>query len=277
MKLRTLKTIVFITFFSPFIAAANGSSCDQLQNLVKRETINGQSNIPANPFVVAVKSKVYFHTAPDSYCKQQGEFVIAGDFLYAYKIHQAFTYVNYFTTKGREVKGWVNNSEIENLQPTSSLSIKNNINISDFIVVSNEDWFGLGSSFSNTSSLSRNQEVSSEYIGDFPNDIGGLDKFYSHTYKDFNVISSNVNYNNRLWTIDDDYIVSNITLTTPKYHTLRNIKVGDRKINILKKYNNIKASESNSKITYNLGGMSLTFNLANDVITSIEMSSIPDQ
>ncbi|MBF1962027.1 uracil-DNA glycosylase family protein [Enterobacter hormaechei] len=277
MKFRSLKAIVFITFFSPFIAAANGPFCDQLQNLVKKETINGQSNIPTNPFVVAVKSKVYFHTAPDSSCKQQDKFVIAGDFLYAYKIYKDFTYVNYFTVKGSEVKGWVNSSELDKLLPTSLLPIKNNINISDFIVVSNEDWFGLGNSFSNTLSLSRNHELSSEYIGDFPNDIGGLDKFYSHTYKDFNVISSNVNYNKRLWTIDDDYIISNITLITPKYHTLRNIKVGDRKRDILKKYNNIKASESNSKITYNLGEMSLTFNLEDDVISSIEMSLIPEQ
>ncbi|EOS1663865.1 hypothetical protein ERU82_RS19090 [Escherichia coli] len=277
MKFRSLKTIVFISFFSPFIAAANGVSCDQLQNLVKKETTNGQSNIPANPLVIAAQSKVYFYTAPDSSCKQQDKFVIAGDYLYAYKIHQAFTYVNYFTAKGSEVKGWVNSSELVKLQPSSSLPIKNNINISDFIVVSNDDWFGLGSSFSNTSSLSTSHELSSEYIGDFPNDIGGLDKFYSHTYKDFSVISSNVNYNKRLWTIDDDYIVSNITLTSPKYHTIRNIKVGDRKSDILKKYNNIKASVSNSKITYNFGEMSLIFNLQNDAITSIEMSSIPEQ
>lgn len=277
MKFILLKVILLINLFFPFISAANDPSCDQLENIAIKETVNGQSNIPDNPFVVAVKRKVYFYTAPDSSCKQQDKFVIAGDYLYAYKIHQAFTYVNYFTVKGSEVKGWVHSSELDELKSTSALPIKNSINISDFIVVSNQGWFGLGSSFSNTSSLSGRHEMSSGYIGDFPNDMGGLDKFYSHTYKDFSVIASNVNYSKRLWTIDDDYIVSHITLTNPSYHTIRNIKVGDRRKDILRKYKNIKAYESNSKITYNLGEMSLTFNLENDVITSIEMSSIPEQ
>lgn len=276
MKFRSLKAIVLISLFSPFIAAASDSYCDQLQNLVKNETVNGQSNIPASPFVAAAKNKVFFHTAPDASCIQQGKFVIVGDYLYAYKIHKGFTYVNYFTAKGSEVKGWVNSSELEKLNPMAALSIKNNINLSDFIVMSNEDWFGLGNSFSNTSPLSSVYELSSEYIGDFPNDIGGLDKFYSHTYKDFSIVSSNVSYSERLWTIDDDYIISSITLTTPKYHTIRNIKVGDRKNDILRKYSNIKATESNQKIIYNLGKMSLTFNLKNDLITSIELSLIPE-
>lgn len=277
MKFTSLKSFVFISLFIPFIATASVPTCEKLQEIVKNETVNGQSNIPAHPFAVAVNNKVYFHTAPDSSCIQHDKFVITGDYLYAYKIHKGFTYVNYFTTKGNEIKGWVNSSELDKLNPTVASTKKNNINISDFIVVSNEDWFGLGSSFSNTSSLSKKHELSSGYIGDFPNDIGGLDKFYSHTYKDFNVISSNVNYNKRLWSIDDDYIISDITLTTPKYHTIRNIKVGDRKEDIINKYSNIKGSESNSKIIYNFGEMSLTFNLENDVITSIEMSSIPEQ
>ncbi|CAM4385907.1 hypothetical protein [Pluralibacter gergoviae] len=276
MKFTSLKSILFIILFTPLIVTGSVPTCEQLQEVVTNETLNGQSNIPAHPFVVAVNNKVYFHTAPDSSCIQHDKFVIAGDYLYAYKIHEGFTYVNYFTVKGNEVKGWVNSSELEELNPIIASPKKNNINISDFIVVSNEDWFGLGNSFSNTLSLSKNHELSSAYIGDFPNDFGGLDKFYSHTYKDFNVISSNVNYNERLWSIDDAYIISDITLTTPKYHTIRNIKVGDRKDDIINKYINIKGFESNSKIIYNLGKMSLTFNLENDVITSIEISSIPE-
>ncbi|WP_230351273.1 hypothetical protein [Lelliottia sp. WAP21] len=277
MKFRSLKAIVLISLFSPFISAAGAPSCDQLQNIAKEETINGQSKIPTSPFVVAAKNRVYFHTAPDSSCKQLDKFVIAGDYLYAYKIHEGFTYVNYFTAKGNEVKGWVNSSELKNFNPATTTSLKNNLNISDFIVMSNNDWFGLGDSFSNSPSLSKNHELSSEFIGDFPNDIGGLDKFYSHTYKDYSVISSNVNYDKRLWSIDDDYIISNITLTTPKYHTIRNIRVGDKKEDVLNKYNGIKPTESKSKITYDLGEMSLTFNLIKDVISSIEMSSIPEQ
>lgn len=277
MKFKVLKAIVLISLFSSFIAAASNSTCDQLQNLVRKEAMNGQSNIPADPLVVAAKSKVYFHTAPDSSCKQQDKFIIAGDYLYAYKIHEGFTYVNYFTVKGSEVKGWVNSSDLKKLNPEAVLPVKKSINISDFIVMNNAAWFGLGNSFSNSPVLSNSHELSSEYIGDFPNDNGGLDKFYLHTYKDYSVISSNVNYSERLWTIDDDYIVSNITLTTPEYHTIRNIKVGDRKDEILKKYSDIKATDLNVKITYSLGGMSLIFNLENDVITSIEMSLIPEQ
>ncbi len=118
--------------------------------------------------------------------------------------------------------------------------------------------------------------MSSEYIGDFPNDNGGLNKFYSHVYKDFIVIASNVNYNERLWTMDDDYIISTITLTIPKYHTSRNVKVGDNKSNIINSYSGIEFNESSNMISYSLDGMSLIFNLANDKITSIQMSLISE-
>jgi len=277
MIIKKLITIVLISLLTANFAEANDDKCDNIQSAAKSETLNGQSNIPNNPYVTAIKNRVYFYTAPDSSCKQEDKFVIAGDFLYAYKIHGNFTYVNYLTSNGVEVIGWVNSAELESLNPISSKIHKKNINTSDFIVMSKDVWFGLGSSFSNSISLKKEKEVSSEYIGDFPNDVGGLNKFNSHAFKDFNVIVSNVNYNKRLWTIDDDYIISNITLTTPKYHTIRNIKVGDRKDEILKSYTGIKFNESSNKIKYSLNGMTLTFNLEGGVIISIEMSLIPEQ
>ncbi|MBW5818339.1 hypothetical protein H0I54_19685 [Yersinia kristensenii] len=266
---------IFIGLLTANIAVAN-NKCTDIQAIAKTETINGQSNIPKEPFVVANKRKVYFYTAPDNLCKQGDKFVIAGDFLYAYKIHGDFTYVNYITAKGEEVKGWVNSTELNYLSSIINKTRKKNLNIIDFTVINQNDWFGLGVLFSNNKILLKENIMSSEYIGDFPNDNGGLNKFYSHVYKDFIVISSNVNYNERLWTMDDDYIISTITLTTPKYHTGRNVKVGDNKSNIINSYSGIEFNESSNMISYSLDGMSLIFNLANDKITSIQMSLISE-
>ncbi len=277
MKFKDLIAISFIGLLITNVAVANNDKCADIQDIAKAETINGQSNIPKEPLVVASESKVYFYTAPDKSCKQGDKFVIAGDFLYAYKLHSGFTYVNYITAKGEEVKGWVNSAELNKFSPIVNKKHTQNLNITDFIVINQSNWFGLGSSFSNDKSLLKEKEVSSEYIGSFPNDNGGLNKFYSHVYKNLTVIASNIHYNEKLWTIDDDYIISTITLTTPKYKTSRNIKVGDNKKDILKAYDGVKLNESKGIMNYSLGGMFLIFNLANNKITSIEMSLISEQ
>ncbi|MGK0703860.1 hypothetical protein ACSFCW_10265 [Yokenella regensburgei] len=121
------------------------------------------------------------------------------------------------------------------------------------------------------------KEIYSQYIGDFPNDIGGLNKFSSHSYSGFSVTSSNIGYSERFWTIDDEFIIAAITLEVPTFHTIRNIKVGDSSNDILKAYSGIKGEFSKDKISYTLGRFSLYFNLFNDKVKSIEMSLIPER
>lgn len=275
MRLKCYIITMLAWLITANVAIANNDKCTDIQNIAKTETINGQSKIPKVSLVVATKKKVYFHTAPDESCRQDDKFIIAGDILYAYKLHAGFTYVNYITSSGDEVKGWVNSSELNKFSPSES-KLDKKLNITDFIIVSQNSWFGLGSSFSNDKYLQKEKETSSEYVGDFPNDSGGLDEFYAHSYLDFSLIVSNVNYDKRLWTIDDDYIISDITLTTSKYQTRRGIKVGDKKEDVLKAYDGIAPDNSNNEISYALGSMSLNFKLSNDIVTSIEMSLIPE-
>ncbi|KEY57888.1 hypothetical protein [Serratia sp. DD3] len=244
------------------IVLADSDKCSRVQDLAKNDTINGESNIPAVPFAVANKSKVFFYSAPDEGCKQDEMFLVLGDYLYAYKIHQGFTYVNYITINGKEVKGWVNSAEIQALSPLANNTVKKRLNITDFIVVDHQDWVGLGSSFSQSQVLSKEKELYHGYIGDFPNANGGLDKFNSHEYSNIAITSSNVGYHERLWDIDDDYIIASISLTSPKYNTIRGIKVGDTLSDILKAYEGIKADSTKDNITYTLGKMALTFKLA---------------
>lgn len=276
MKVKFL-IAALINLLTVNLAQANNDACGDIQNKAKIETINGQSNIPNQSIVVASESRLYFYSAPDEICKQDGSFVIKGDLLYAYKVHDDFTYVNYLTSKGDEVKGWVKNFGLKEFSTkTSEVNIKH-MNISDFIALNNSQWFGLGGLLSTNKLLAKDKEVSSSFIGDFPNENGGLNKFYSHTYKHFKIISSNINYDERLWTGDDDYIITNITLTTPEYHTIRNAKVGDKKEDILARYKEAPLKESIDKLTYTLGKMSLIFNVKNNAVTSIEMSSITEE
>lgn len=277
MKIKYFFPVALLCLLTVNFAEASSLACDDIQRSAKTETTNGQSNIAKQSIMVSDESRLYFYSAPDEMCKQEDAFVIKGDFLYAYKIHEDFTYVNYLTSKGNEVKGWVKNAGLKAFTPTISDTYKKNMTIPDFIAVKNNDWFGLGGSFSSNKLLTQKKEISSGFIGDFPNDSGGLNKFYSHAYKDFTVVSSNADYDKRLWTIDDDYIVSNITLSTTEYHTIRNVKVGDTKEKVLNRYKGIQFRESDGKLIYTLGTMTLTFNLNNDIITSIEMSAVNDE
>lgn len=276
MNFRVLTVSMFLIIAMPKIALSGNKKCTDLQNVVRAETINGKSNINPELIVKTNKSRVYFYTAPDDSCIQEDKFVIAGDFLYAYKRHNDFIYVNYFNSKGVIANGWIKNIDINKFNPVGVNAYKSEINITDFIVLDNGNWFGLGTVLSKNSGLLKKTETSSEYIGDFPNESGGLNKFYSHSFNDLNIISSNLNYSARLWTIDDEYIISNIILTSPNYKTIRNIKVGDKKESILKSYSGNNYEELSGNIVYRFGQMSLTFNLQDNKITSIEMSSIPE-
>lgn len=271
MKNSKLLIFSFLSIFISNLAFADADKCSSIFNTAKIATVNGVSNIPKSSFVIANENKVYFYTAPDQSCRQNASFVVLGDYLYAYKMYDKFVYVNYITIKGKEVKGWVDSSKIKNYSP--GLKNKEKLNITDFIVSNGVDWFGLGSQFQGNSALSKENELSSEYVGDFPNEVGGLNKFYSHSYSGFSVTTSNVGYSDRLWSIDDGYIISAISVTVDKYHTTRNIKVGDTYENILKAYDGIAGSISKDKIGYKLGSMLLEFNLVKNKVTSISLSS----
>lgn len=274
MKSRNIALMISLSFFALMsnIVLAENNECLLIGSAAKNSTINGQSNIPVNSYAVANMNKVIFYSSPNEPCKKDGVFVILGDYFYAYKIYKNFTYVNYITVKGDSVLGWVKSAEIKNYSPLENRAKKENLNISDFIAIGKDGWVGLGGSFSNNIPLSKEKEISSEYIGDFPNDAGGLNKFYSHSYTGISVIASNVDYLKRLWSMDDDYIISSISFSSLKYMTSRGVKVGDSVNDVLNKYAGIKNTTSNGSISYNLGELFLSFNMIHGKVSAIEMS-----
>ncbi|PKE28538.1 hypothetical protein CWS43_21135 [Rahnella sp. AA] len=269
-----ISILYLVTIFTINSALAESDSCQKLQNTAKVTTINGQTDIPRDTYVFANKNRVMFYNAPNELCKINDIFVVNGDLLYAYKKFLTYTYVSYPTIKGQYVFGWVNSDDIDAFSPEKAVRNKKRLFITDFIVMNDSNWFGLGSNYEILGV--KENEISSSFIGDFPNNVGGLDKFYAHEYTNFSIIESNVGYDKRLWTMDDSNIISSITLKTPNYKTIRNIKVGDSANDIRSAYNLLPDKENSNKIGYLFSEMSLVFNLNKEKITSIEMSFITD-
>jgi len=63
---------------------------------------------------VTAGSRLYFHTAPDSGCRQRELFVVAGDGLQAQHEYGTFTEVRYVHPKtGRASIGWVQTGRLQ--------------------------------------------------------------------------------------------------------------------------------------------------------------------
>lgn len=63
---------------------------------------------------VAGRERLYFHTAPDSACRQRDLFVVPGDALEAHFEYGTYTEVAYVHPKtGRESFGWVETGRLQ--------------------------------------------------------------------------------------------------------------------------------------------------------------------
>ena len=264
--------ILSLSIFAATYASASSIVCQALHQTAKQFTVNGQSDIPGTAFAVVNQKRVWFYSAPDERCKTEGLFVIAGDVLRAYKRSGEYTYISFTTVKGENIPGWVNTSVISGYSPNQVSPRKNALSDADFIVVGKAQWFGLGSSWSRTSAVLSGREIASGYIGDFPNKVGGLDKFTSHEYEGLSVVSSNINYDKRLWGIDDDYIIQAIRVTSAEYKTMRGIRVGDALEDVHRAYSGIAAEETPETVSYLMNEQSLVFTLANGKVTSVELA-----
>lgn len=266
------RLILFLSIFAATHASASSIVCQALHQTAKQFTVNGQSDIPDTAFAVANQKRVSFYSAPDERCKTEGVFVIAGDVLRAYKRFGEYTYISFTTAKGENVPGWVNTSAISDYSPNKVSPRKNALSDADFIVVGDARWFGLGSSWSRTSAVLSGQEIVSGYIGDFPNASGGLDKFTSHEYEGLSVVSSNINYDKRLWGIDDDYIIQAIKVTSAEYKTMRGIRIGDALEDVHHAYSGIAAEETPETVSYVMNEQFLSFTIANGRVASVELT-----
>lgn len=264
--------ILFFSIFATTHAFASDIVCQGLHQTAKQFTVNGQSDIPETAFAVANQRRVPLYSAPDARCKTEGLFVVAGDVLRAYKHYGEYTWISYTTVKGENIPGWVNTSAISDYSPDKVNPRKHVLSDADFIVVGKARWFGLGSSWSRTFAAYSDQEVSSSYIGDFPNGLGGLNKFTSHEYAGLSVVSSNVNYDMRLWGIDDDYIIQAIKVTSAEYQTIRGIRVGDTLEDVHNAYSGITAEDTPEAVSYRINEQLLSFTIAKGRVASVDLT-----
>lgn len=263
--------ILFLGAFTASHALASNTTCQTIHQAAKQFTVNSQSDIPATAFAVADQKRVQFYGAPDERCKTEGLYVIAGDVLRAYKHYGKYTYVGYTSVKGENIPGWVHTSALSDYSPDKVNPRKNALNDTDFIVVGSARWFGLGSSWSRAFATLSDQEIATNYIGDFPNEEGGLNKFSSHEYAGLSVVSSNVNYARRLWGMDDDYIIQAIKVTSSEYKTIRGIRVGDALEDVHNAYHGITAEETPEAVSYLINDQSLSFAIENGKVTSVDL------
>ena len=113
--------------------------------------------------------------------------------------------------------------------------------------------------------------VGEEYSGDF------IYKVYQHAYADFDLYTSNRNYNSKGRGFDEYYIVQ-ITLKTPKFKTNRGISVGAHVDDLIKAYGPGEESNDDGVICllYKFGDMRLQFDTRNQRVESIFVSVYDD-
>lgn len=264
--------ILFLGIFAAPHAFTNNITCQALHQTAQQFTVNGQSDIPETAFAVANQKRVSFYSAPDENCKTEGLYVIAGDVLRTYKHYGKYTYVSYTSVKGENIPGWVSTSELSDYSPDKINPRKGALSDTDFIVVGKARWFGLGSSWSRALAALSDQEITSSYIGDFPNKEGGLTKFSSHAYAGLSMVSSNQNYASRLWGVDDDYIIQAIKVASAQYKTMRGIRVGDTLEDVHNAYRGITAEETPEAVSYLINNQSLSCAIANGRVVSVDMA-----
>jgi hypothetical protein len=122
------------------------------------------------------------------------------------------------------------------------------LNASDFIVSDGTNKITLDSLYDNFTTTekeinthaSENNYVGEIYVGD------SIYKVFSHTYKNFTIYTSNLNYDYRKADFDT-YYITQIDITGGDYSTARGIKLGDTKEDIYEAYGKELSSSASSE------------------------------
>lgn len=109
--------------------------CELVSDLAATQAFSGGLKILGNAFSTAVKKKVMLYNAPDRNCPKENTFIIKGDNVYSLKKYADFILAKYVTTSGKDVFGWIPQSELKEFNPTNALHNNTQINIIDFIVI----------------------------------------------------------------------------------------------------------------------------------------------
>ena len=148
------------------------------------------------------------------------------------------------------------------------------LEVEDFSVGDGTNTIVLDSSFMDFKTDLPEEETSyvgEEYSGDF------VYKVYQHAYADFDLYTSNRNYNSKGRGFDEYYIVQ-ITLKTQKFKTNRGISVGAHVDDLIKAYGPGEESNDDGAICllYKFGDMRLQFDTRNQRVGSIFVSVYDD-
>lgn len=141
----------------------------------------------------------------------------------------------------------------------------------DFYITDNIDIIMLGAKHSDF--VTQKEEISNSYVGEKRSENNIIYKYYQHSYDDFDLYTSNINYDikNRNF---DEYYISQLTIKTANVKTARGIIIGDSNDDVLERYGLSKInSDDNSSLTYQLDEKNLTFMFnANNEVKSIRLS-----
>ena len=261
------KLLLFVVFFHSFgyahqcIPPKDDSSSPVI---FKAKPLGG-----INSYFVAKKHRAYIYSYPDVACRQKNLFIIDGDLVYGYAHYSDFYYMEYITRKGDSIYGWVNKSDLE---PLHMVEIRGRpeISIADFAIHNSKQWIAINFALDSLSKIGHNN--ASSFIGDFPNQAGGLYKYYSYSYSFGDIVVSNVLYDKRMHDIDDGYRIQSIHLTNKEYLTARGLTVGDSIEDVINSYKPIDPFGNDSSLIYKLGNYSIEYRITNGRISTIDIS-----
>jgi len=139
--------------------------------------------------------------------------------------------------------------------------ITKTLEVIDFSVSDGMNTIQLDSSYENfriekTEKILDNNYVGNIFAGDFNY------KYYIHEFEDFNLYTSNANYNLKDRNFDE-YYITQITLLNSSFKTQRGIAIGSNIDDIINAYGNKYSLDSDDKavIFYSLNDMRLVFTI----------------
>ncbi|MCX8963412.1 hypothetical protein EHW64_20465 [Erwinia psidii] len=115
-----------------------------------------------------------------------------------------------------------------------SVSVPANLTMDDFFVDISGHKLGIGNKWNEKTAHFFGKEQSRQFVGDIPAGDTSY-KFWQHNYAGYSVYSSNVYWDKEERSVDD-YIIAQITISSPVIMTNRGVKVGDSEEQLINKY-----------------------------------------
>lgn len=134
------------------------------------------------------------------------------------------------------------------------------LKVEDFKVYSEKNTIELGSLYEKFTENNTEKEEGFDYVGEIYKENQPCYKVYNHYYADFDMYTSNLNYDveNRDF---NTYIIQQITLKTPVYKTNRDISIGSGLNDVINAYGegNETLENENRTLVYTFGNKSIRF------------------